>query len=151
MKFGKKVLGKKEWARQQRAYEEAKRRGFKYGKRVTGETATAKGPKAKGASKQAPEAPVVPPQAPKPEPATTKQRAPGDEAQHLLSVDELGEVLKGDVSADLLDELVAAEFERPEGEPRKGALRLLLQAEQARGDAARKPIIAELQGALNKA
>lgn len=141
MRYGRRVLGEEEWARQRRAYDEAKRRAFKYGSRVVGPTADAE------------EIPATVQAAtpPTPEPATTKQPAPGASGPaHTLSVAELGEVLKGEVSMQLLDELIASEFERPEGEPRKGALRLLLQAEQARGPEPRSAVVAELQGALER-
>ena len=70
---------------------------------------------------------------------------------HVLSLKELEKVLGGEVAEILLDELIEAEFARPEGDPRKGALRMLLKAERARGSegTARPAIMTELSRALN--
>lgn len=166
MRLGRRVLGAKEFNRQQREYAEAKARAFMYGPRVTGSKPKAKGkakqPETAKASKGGPaNEPTVPTgqegaasetapvgDAAIPVPATTRQPAPGRDPVHIVSVEQLGQVLKGEPSEQLLDELIDSEFQRPEGEPRRGALRLLLRAEQDRGDAARPAIVKELQRAL---
>lgn len=127
MKFGAKVLGEEEFAAEQKAYEQASKQGFAYGPRVTGSATATE------------EAPAK---------ATTPVAPSGAASPHLLSVKELEKALTANPSEQLLDELVAAEFDRPEGQPRKGALRLLLQAEQARGEQARAAVVAELEKAL---
>jgi hypothetical protein len=121
MKFGPRVIGEEQFQKEQQAEEVARKAAYAYGPRVTGE-----------APAETAERPVKKPAGP----------------AHVLSVKELEKALKANPSEKLLDELIAAEFARPEGQPRKGALRLLLQAEQDRGDAAREAVITELQGAL---
>jgi hypothetical protein len=116
------VLGEEQFHKEQEAEDAARKAGYAYGERVTGS------PEAAAATE---------PQAP---------AKPGPE--HLLSVKELDKALKANPSEQLLDQLIAAEFARPEGQPRKGALRLLLQAEEDRGEQARDAVITELQGAL---
>lgn len=129
MKLGPKVLGEEEFQRQQQAHEEAKKRAFVYGPRVVGPTSEA----THETSKPAP-----------PPPSTDS----GDgQSAESLSLAKLNDALQGELSDEVLDGFIAAEFER-EGEPRKGALRLLLRAEQFRGDAARAAIVAELQSVL---
>ena len=129
MKLGPRVLGDEEFKRQQEEYEAAKQRGFVYGSRVAG---------------QAP-----PPVVEKPTDHEPTTDAGPEPATGGLSLAKLEEKLDGELSDALLDDLILAEFER-EGEPRKGALRLLLKAEQSRGEAARSAIVTELQGALKE-
>jgi hypothetical protein len=131
MTFGPRVLGKEEWEQQHRAHEEAERRGAAYGPRVVG---------------------LAPPAEQKPAVAKNEDAKSGDtsneQSAESLSLAKLNDALQRELSDELLDSLLVAEFERSDGGPRKGALKLLLKAEQSRGEAARDAIIAELQGAL---
>ncbi len=120
MKLGPRVLGDEEFARQQKAHEEAAKRAFVYGPRVVGS-----------------------------EPAgASSPLAPEENGDDEASVAQIKQALEGDVSDEVIDKLLASEFERPEDAPRKGVLRLLLKAEQSRGEASRPAIVAELQNAL---
>lgn len=130
MTLGPRVLGDEEFQRQQREHEEAAKRAFVYGPRVAGPTTE--------------DTPVA---ATAPTTTATQEKADDGQSAETLSLAKLNDALQSEVTDELLDGLLAAEMER-EGEPRKGALRLLLRAEQARGDAARLAIVAELQASL---
>lgn len=67
-----------------------------------------------------------------------------------LSISELGKALKENESEEFFDKAFAAEMDRPEGAPRKGALKLLLDAEKRR-ETPRAPIVKELNDALKEA
>lgn len=131
MKLGPKVLGEEEFQRQQKAHEEAAKRAFVYGPRVVG-------------AEPAPE-----PEKDEITPSQTPENTNDGQSAKSLSLAKLNDALQGEVSDELLDGWMAAEFDR-EGEPRKGALRLLLRAEQIRGEAARPAIVGELQNALKE-
>ena len=129
MKLGPRVLGDEEFARQQKAHEEAAKRAFVYGPRVVGsEPAADEKPTAESTPSPAPEG-----------------DADGDGE---TTVAQIKQALEGDVSDETIDGLLASEFERSGDGPRKGVLRLLLKAEQGRGEASRAAIVAELQNAL---
>jgi hypothetical protein len=64
-----------------------------------------------------------------------------------MAVDQIKTALAENATVALFDEIMALEFERPEGRPRKGALRLLLVAEQGRAEP-RASIVKELELAL---
>lgn len=146
MKLGPRVLGDEEFQAQQQAYEEAKKRAFVYGPRVVG---------AEPAPEPEPEQPTRKRQATKAAAGKGETKASQPEntndtqSAESFSLAKLEEALEGEVSDEVIDEFLAAEMER-EGEPRKGALRLLLKAEQSRGDVARPAIVAELQSALKE-
>jgi len=135
MRFGPLVLGPKAFEKEQEAYKEAASRAFVYGPLV------ANTPPAAGTDQKQEPAGVT-------APAKAKPAEPEPTQPTVLSLKELREALQEDVSEALLDKLIAAEFERAEGAPRKGALRLLLDAELARGEAARTAIVKELEKAL---
>ncbi len=63
-----------------------------------------------------------------------------------LSITELEKALQE--NPELIDKLLAAELDRPEGAPRKGALRVILAAEQARDDGGREAVVAELKSLI---
>lgn len=141
MKLGPRVLGEDEFQRQQQAYEEAKKRAFVYGPRVVGGApATEEQPATATATREKP---------PQPSGDAGDGQSGEERSAETLSLSKLNDALQGDLSDEMLDGFLAAEFER-EGEPRKGALRLLLRSEESRGDAARPAIVAELQNALKE-
>lgn len=121
--FGAKVIGEEAFAEQQAA---AKREldNSSFGPRVVGE--------AEPAAEEA-EAPV------------TEEAAPA-EPRPTLTLAELEDALESDTSIEFFDQVMAAEFERAEG-PRKGGLRLLLQAENA-SDEPRDAVVNELTAAV---
>lgn len=147
IRFGKRVLGEEAHKRQQKSFAEAKARAFAYGPRVTGiprAKRAAAAPAKPGDSK-----PATGQGAPEGGAGAGTDKGAGSAGQaRVLSLKEMEKALGAEPAEQLLDELIAAEFERPEGEPRKGALRLLLAAEQARGDAARPTVVADLKNAL---
>lgn len=126
MMFGKRVIGEENWEKAQAEHEAARRAGFSYGVRVTGSG--------------------------DPEAAPATQPAPAGPARPELvqvSIKEMEAALAGNPAVALRDRLIEAEFARPEGTPRKGALRLLLAAEQAQAEP-RAAVLAELSAALKE-
>lgn len=73
----------------------------------------------------------------------------GGESLGTLSVSEIERTLGETNTEAMVDQIMAAELERPEGLPRKGALRALIEAEKRR-ESPRTPILAELTAALNR-
>lgn len=128
MRLGPLVLGDKGFQEQQEQYLRDKERAFAYGPMV----ADGPGPKAS-----------QPEQA---SPARAARASKGD--LPLLSIKELELALSRSPSAHLIDQLIEAEFGRPEGKPRARAISLLLQAERSRGERARAAVIKELEAAL---
>ena len=145
MRYGRRVLGEQKFQEDQRRFQEAQQRGFRLGRRVTGSSPSPAATQA-NAPEQQQAAPVPEPEGAEPEAAVVQAREP----VHILSLKELEKALKANSSEQLLDELLAAEFKRPEGQPRRGALRLLLEAEKARGPNVRKAVLSELEKALQE-
>jgi hypothetical protein len=148
MRLGKRVLGEKAWTQAQAKREEDKKRAFVLGPRVTGKRGggTAEPQKVVAPKAKRPEADETPtPKAPvEPTPTDAKPPAP---PKHTLSIKELKAALEANPSTSFFDELFESELERPEGEPRKGALKVLLAAEQAREES-RAAVVQELEAAL---
>lgn len=78
------------------------------------------------------------------EAATAQQEKP-KRRDGYLNLKELHEALSA--NADLLDSLIEAELagSTEEEPPRKGAVRLFLEIEKAKGDAARPEVVAKLE------
>jgi hypothetical protein len=164
--FGRRVLGEDEYARQAAAVKANQNRGIGLGSRVTG---TSPSPRAlKDAAKEAarleaerhgdterdmPTAPAEPvevvavaPEVVEPTPALGAP-TPTSEVGHM-SIAQMTTALKENTSLDLFDTLLDQELnERPEGRPRKGALQVLLAAEQAR-ETPREAIVVEIRQRL---
>jgi hypothetical protein len=149
--FGQRVIGKKAWEQQQKEKQRAAETGGKLGSRVTGPSRASR---AAGQTTVAVAGPGGPPPAPpaadpdKAKPDDLKEEG-GQPAIKPISVADMKEVLESDPSIEKHDQLFAAEMERPEGTPRKGALRLLLDAEMKRTEP-RGGIIAELKQHLGE-
>jgi hypothetical protein len=165
--FGKRVLGKDEYERQANAVKASQNRGIGLGSRVTGESPSPRARKAAALAAAAVEArhgdterdtppveePVV---AEVVEAAAEENSPPAPEAGAPVPTSEVGQMsiaqmtaaLKENASLDLFDTLLDQELNhRPEGQPRKGALQVLLAAEQARAEP-REAIVNELKQAI---
>ena len=157
MTFGKRVLGETLHAAQAAAKKAKRAKGIGLGKRVTGGASPA-------AAKEAdePEIRLVTTTEPT-EPSQadvqdgTDSGAEGGEGSEggeggerseeatevvTMSIAEIEDALQENPAA--FDSIFEAEMNRPEGAPRKGALRLLLKVEQAREGGARPEIVKEI-------
>lgn len=154
MSHGPRVLGKKAWQDKQAQAKQRADDGPALGPRVTGKKVfdPSKAP-AKAVAAPAP-APAVPETPPAPDGAgDATQPPPSDEGGKggeptSISIDQMDVALKANQTDALRDKLIDAEFSRPEGQPRKGALQLLIQAEKAREEGPREAVIKELQKAM---
>ncbi len=135
MGFGRRVIGDQAWAAQE-AVAKTARANSGFGPRVTG------APKEPVA-----EAVVTTDETTKPETTTDETTKPTETKEAIqLTVKDLGARLQEDTSILVFDGLADAEFARVEG-PRKGGLRLLLKAEEDRGEP-REAVVLELKKAL---
>jgi hypothetical protein len=143
------VLGAEAWAEREKVRQKRVADGVTLGPRVTGPlkppppNAKRRGAVAAVEPKETP-APEVPPfQPPVEEPAVEAKPGPAS-GKGPMSVEQIKVALAENTTLELFDTIMALEFERPEGKPRKGALRLLIAAEQARTES-RAAIVAELE------
>lgn len=147
MAFGKRVLGEEAWQRQQAAQQQAEAAGMKLGPRVTGAPTATVEPEPP-TSEEEPQGDGLQDEVPGED--VTQQEEDVDEEQSsptTLSLKDLEGALKANATQELRDQLFDLETRRPEGEPRKGALRLFLKAEQDSEDP-RPAVIADIQNLL---
>lgn len=160
MTFGKRVLGEETHAAQSAQKKLKRERGVGLGKRVTGAGTPATGEAEEPAIKLVKDRDV---EETKPEaPEATGAGAEGSEETGAdggegsdeggevvtMSIADMEEALKENPAA--FDSIYEAELNRPEGEPRKGALRLLLATEKLRDGGPRPEILKEINQHLKR-
>jgi hypothetical protein len=154
--FGPRVLGKNVHAEQEATRKVNQARGFTLGKRVTGVV------KAKAAKAPVEEPSTAPEPFENADVAGTIAPTDPDQVVEIKAVDvepaseiapmsvkQIEQALSENTSIALFDQILALEFERPEGTPRIGALRALLAVEERR-DEPRAAIMVEISQALKR-
>lgn len=135
--YGRRVMGDEAWQAHQAAAQRSREQGLVLGPRVTGEAPTEPVVVTTGEGVTA-----------EPEDRIGDEDSTEESVAVSISITEMSQALAANQSVAFFDTLLEAEFARPEGAPRKGALQLLVKAETARGDEAREPVLIELRRAL---